>query len=247
MDLPPSDGLPEDIFYDRCPQFIYKVWKAFFNLLGVTVSLSSGYHPQINKQMDLKIQEIICLPSDTATRTLGTSSWLGQNKLRTPCINQPLDSLLSSACSVTSHHCSHSPGNHAMFQQWITGLERVRESGTHNISSRGQCAARRVMLMPLWTKALTYPTRRYVSAQRTSSYACPAETSIQDTLAPSLSLGKSFFSCISCNYPLPIVCTPLSMYLTWNLTMLLYLPPPQRLVPWRRPIYLLGFLQDPVS
>ncbi|KAL0160101.1 hypothetical protein M9458_043826, partial [Cirrhinus mrigala] len=44
-------GLPEDIVSDRGPQFISR-------LLGVTVSLSSGYHPQTNGQTERKIQEI---------------------------------------------------------------------------------------------------------------------------------------------------------------------------------------------
>ncbi|KAL0159145.1 hypothetical protein M9458_047221, partial [Cirrhinus mrigala] len=51
-------GLPEDIVSDRGPQFISRVWRAFFQLLGVTVSLSSGYHPQTNGQTEQKIQEI---------------------------------------------------------------------------------------------------------------------------------------------------------------------------------------------
>ncbi len=51
-------GIPEDIVSDRGPQFISRVWKAFFSLLGVTVSLSSGYHPQSNGQTERKIQEI---------------------------------------------------------------------------------------------------------------------------------------------------------------------------------------------
>lgn len=50
--------IPEDIVSDRGPQFIYRVWKAFFSLLGVTISLSSGYHPQSNRQTERKIQEI---------------------------------------------------------------------------------------------------------------------------------------------------------------------------------------------
>ncbi len=53
-------GIPEDIVSDRGPQFISRVWKSFFKLLGVTVSLSSGYHPQSNGQMERKIQEIGC-------------------------------------------------------------------------------------------------------------------------------------------------------------------------------------------
>ncbi len=51
-------GIPEDIVSDRGPQFISRVWKAFFSLLDVTVSLSSGYHPQTNGQTERKIQEI---------------------------------------------------------------------------------------------------------------------------------------------------------------------------------------------
>ncbi len=48
-------GLPEDIVSDRGPQFISRVWKSFFKLLGVTISLSSGYHPQTNGQTGLCI------------------------------------------------------------------------------------------------------------------------------------------------------------------------------------------------
>ncbi len=51
-------GVPEDIVSDRGPQLISHVWKAFFRLLGVTVSLSSGYHPQTNGQTERKIQEL---------------------------------------------------------------------------------------------------------------------------------------------------------------------------------------------
>ncbi|KAI2658094.1 Transposon Tf2-8 polyprotein [Labeo rohita] len=53
-------GLPEEIVSDRGPQFISHVWKAFFKLLGVTVNLSSGYHPQTNGQTERKIQELGC-------------------------------------------------------------------------------------------------------------------------------------------------------------------------------------------
>ncbi|KAL0173822.1 hypothetical protein M9458_029790, partial [Cirrhinus mrigala] len=51
-------GIPEDIVSDRGPQFISRVWKSFFKLLGVTVSLSSGYHAQTNGQTERKIQEV---------------------------------------------------------------------------------------------------------------------------------------------------------------------------------------------
>ncbi len=51
-------GIPEDIVSDRGPQFISRVWKAFFSLLDVTISLSSGYHPQSNGQTERKIQDV---------------------------------------------------------------------------------------------------------------------------------------------------------------------------------------------
>ncbi len=51
-------GIPEHIISDQGPQFVSRVWRSFFKLLGVTVSLSSGYHPQTNGQTERKIQEI---------------------------------------------------------------------------------------------------------------------------------------------------------------------------------------------
>ncbi|KAI2663199.1 Transposon Tf2-6 polyprotein [Labeo rohita] len=43
-------GLPEDIVSDRGPQFTSRLWSSFFRLLGVNVSLTSGYHPEANGQ-----------------------------------------------------------------------------------------------------------------------------------------------------------------------------------------------------
>ncbi|KAK3548255.1 hypothetical protein QTP70_005826 [Hemibagrus guttatus] len=50
-------GIPEDIMSDRGPQFISRVWRRFFKLLEVLVSLSSGCNPQTNGQTERKIQE----------------------------------------------------------------------------------------------------------------------------------------------------------------------------------------------
>ncbi|KAL0147126.1 hypothetical protein M9458_057650 [Cirrhinus mrigala] len=51
-------GLPEDIVSDRGPQFTSRLWAAFFHLLGVNVSLTSGYHPQANGQIERLNQEL---------------------------------------------------------------------------------------------------------------------------------------------------------------------------------------------
>ena len=51
-------GIPEDIVSDRGPQFTSQVWAAFFEHIGVSVSLSSGYHPQSNGQCERVNQEL---------------------------------------------------------------------------------------------------------------------------------------------------------------------------------------------
>ncbi|KAK3554074.1 hypothetical protein QTP70_019189, partial [Hemibagrus guttatus] len=51
-------GLPEDIVSDRGPQFISRVWRALCEQLGISISLSSGYHPQSNGQAERLNQEI---------------------------------------------------------------------------------------------------------------------------------------------------------------------------------------------
>ncbi|KAL0157255.1 hypothetical protein M9458_048501, partial [Cirrhinus mrigala] len=51
-------GLPEDIVSDRGPQFTSRLWSNFFRLLGVNVSLTSGYHPEANGQVERLNQEL---------------------------------------------------------------------------------------------------------------------------------------------------------------------------------------------
>ncbi|KAK3509394.1 hypothetical protein QTP70_033161 [Hemibagrus guttatus] len=51
-------GLPEDIVSDRGPQFTSRVWRSLCEQLGISVSLSSGYHPQSNGQVECLNQEI---------------------------------------------------------------------------------------------------------------------------------------------------------------------------------------------
>ncbi len=51
-------GLPEDIVSDRGTQFTSQVWRAFCKQLDINVSLTSGYHPQTNGQVERFNQEI---------------------------------------------------------------------------------------------------------------------------------------------------------------------------------------------
>ncbi|KAG1956955.1 retrotransposable element [Pimephales promelas] len=51
-------GLPMDVVSDRGPQFVSKFWREFCKLLGATVSLSSGFHPQSNGQTERANQDV---------------------------------------------------------------------------------------------------------------------------------------------------------------------------------------------
>lgn len=51
-------GLPKDVVSDRGPQFSSAFWKEFCHLLGATVSLTSGFHPQSNGQSERANQEL---------------------------------------------------------------------------------------------------------------------------------------------------------------------------------------------
>ncbi len=50
-------GLPMDVVSDSGPQFVSKFWRQFCKLLGATVSLSSGFHPQSNGQTERANQD----------------------------------------------------------------------------------------------------------------------------------------------------------------------------------------------
>ncbi len=131
-------GIPEDVVSDRGPQFISRVWKAFFSLLGVSVSLSSGYHPQSNGQTERKIQEMVASyePSVMVTRTLGTSSWAGPSTLRIPYISRLPGLPLSNAYSVTSPPSSHGLANHLTYHpvdHWFRESERVWDAAHHQL------------------------------------------------------------------------------------------------------------------
>ncbi len=51
-------GLPMDVVSDRGPQFVSRFWREFCRLLGATVSLSSGFHPQSNGQTERANQDL---------------------------------------------------------------------------------------------------------------------------------------------------------------------------------------------
>ncbi|KAK3540360.1 hypothetical protein QTP70_029553 [Hemibagrus guttatus] len=72
-------GIPEDIVSDRGTQFTSQVWKAFCKQLDINVSLTSGYHPQSNGQVERLNQEIGRIPTPPCSRGLVNPLWYLQS------------------------------------------------------------------------------------------------------------------------------------------------------------------------
>ncbi|KAI5085788.1 hypothetical protein C0J45_23615, partial [Silurus meridionalis] len=74
-------------------QFTSRVWKDFFQCLGVSVNLTSGYHPQSNGQAERKIQEL-------------------SRYLRTYCSQDQEDWAFGTHPAASGHpqHCRHADG-----------------------------------------------------------------------------------------------------------------------------------------
>ena len=93
-------GLPCDIVSDRGPQFTSRFWTDFCQLLGATVSLSSGFHPQSNGQTEQMNQEM-----ETALRCIASqtpSSWSKQLLW----VEYAHNTLPSSATGLSPFQCS---------------------------------------------------------------------------------------------------------------------------------------------
>ena len=82
-------GFPKDVVSDRGPQFVSKFWKEFCALLGATVSLSSGHHPQSNGQTERLNQELEiglrCLISQNPTTWSKNLIWVEYAHNTLPC------------------------------------------------------------------------------------------------------------------------------------------------------------------
>lgn len=88
-------GIPVDIVSDRGPQFTSRVWKAFCETLGTSVSLSSGYHPESNGQTERANQDLGTALRCVTSRNPSTwSSYL-------PWVEYAHNSLVSSATGMS--------------------------------------------------------------------------------------------------------------------------------------------------
>ncbi|KAG1934069.1 retrotransposable element [Pimephales promelas] len=92
-------GLPTDVVSDRGPQFSSQFWKEFCRLIGATVSLSSGFHPQTNGQAERANQIVARILRSLAFRN--PASWAEQ----LPWAEYSHNSLPSAATGLSPFHC----------------------------------------------------------------------------------------------------------------------------------------------
>ncbi|KAL0162059.1 hypothetical protein M9458_041455 [Cirrhinus mrigala] len=93
-------GLPTDVVSNRGPQFVSKFWQEFCRLLGATVSLSSGFHPQSNGQTERANQDLERTLRCMVTRN--PSSWSQQLSM----VEYAHNSLPVSSTGLSPFECS---------------------------------------------------------------------------------------------------------------------------------------------
>ncbi|KAK3549140.1 hypothetical protein QTP70_033344, partial [Hemibagrus guttatus] len=131
-------GIPENIVSDRGPQFVSRVWRAFFTRLGVVVSLSSGYHPQTNRQMERKIQEIShYLRTFCYSHQNSWSQYLGWAEYAQNSLRQPSTGLTPFQCVLGYQpplfRWSGEPSDVPAVDHWFRESERVWDSVHHQL------------------------------------------------------------------------------------------------------------------
>ena len=93
-------GLPVEVVSDRGPQFTSSFWKAFCSLIGASVCLSSGFHPQSNGQTERANQQL-----ETVLRCVASqnpTSWSQQ----LPWAEYAINSHITSSTGRSPFECS---------------------------------------------------------------------------------------------------------------------------------------------
>ncbi|KAI3375830.1 hypothetical protein L3Q82_004103 [Scortum barcoo] len=127
-------GLPTDIVSDRGPQFVSVFWKEFCRLLGATVSLSSGYHPESNGQTERIYQELEtglrCLVAQNQTTWSQHLTW----------IEYAHNTLPTAATGLSPFHVVHGYQPRSVFGLRTRGYRSIGScSGQEKSQDLGSC------------------------------------------------------------------------------------------------------------
>ncbi|KAJ8002092.1 hypothetical protein DPEC_G00176210 [Dallia pectoralis] len=108
---------PEDISSNRGPQFISRVWKALMEQLGVTFTLTSGFHPMFNvcpRSVSTKSLEAPAVPLDieggVGSAYNPTPAKKGGRK-QAPVKSANVTAGDPRRCPAVSHHCCFHPSS----------------------------------------------------------------------------------------------------------------------------------------
>lgn len=139
-------GSTEDTVTDRGPQFTSRVWQEFCKLLDINVSLTSGYHPLANGQVERLNQEIgRYFRSYCSREQQRWSEFL-------PWAEYAQNSIIHSSTGLTTFQCvlgyqppmfpwSGEPSTVAAVDDWIKRSERVWDSARVRLQ-RSICSQR---------------------------------------------------------------------------------------------------------
>uniref|UniRef100_A0A8C1PUC8 Gypsy retrotransposon integrase-like protein 1 n=1 Tax=Cyprinus carpio TaxID=7962 RepID=A0A8C1PUC8_CYPCA len=166
-------GLPSDVVSDRGPQFTSQFWREFCRLIGASVSLSSGFHPQTNGQAERANQIVGRILRSLAFRN--PASWTEQ----LPWAEYAHNSLPTSATGLSPFHCclgyqpplfssqdteSNVPSVQAFMQRCKRTWRRVRSALCHTKVRTQRAANKRRVKSPryicgqrVWLSTLNLP------------------------------------------------------------------------------------------
>ncbi|KAL0202442.1 hypothetical protein M9458_000460, partial [Cirrhinus mrigala] len=187
-------GIPDDIISDRGPQFTSRVWQAFCKHLNINVSLTSGYHPQSNGQVERLNQEL--------TRFLRTYCHQNQQDWSQYVIwaDQPRDSLRFNVSSAISPLYSPGQENPPIYQLWIIGSTAARKHGTRLMCTCDEPQIATVILIPS-----TNPGNGHGSPPEISGYAYLARSSVLGTWPAGDPEGERDQDEVAANHAPPLI------------------------------------------
>ncbi len=133
----PFYGLPEDIVSGIGPQFTSRVWSAFFRLLNINVSLTSGYHPQSNGQTERLNQELTrFLRTYCQNRQTEWSKYLMWAEYAQNSLQKPATGLTPFKCVLGYQPplfpWSGEPSNLPSVNEWLQRSEETWKSSTYS-------------------------------------------------------------------------------------------------------------------